>query len=69
MKIDSIKWHKSCLKNQINTLEKLYIKQNDLSEKIADSTKEIMFYSMQIESAERLKKEKFDRDKFLKKRK
>jgi len=69
MKINSIEWHKENLKNwkisNDNKQEQIKREQKNLEESI----ERWKFYELQISKAQILGKDRFDREKFLVKRK
>lgn len=63
----SIEWHKQCLTNHLASISKE--EEHLLREKarVQKNREQYNFYKLQIETAERSKKTKFDRDMYLKK--
>lgn len=67
-KIDTIAWHEENLKNMILSLKERTDTLIRLSNQADSLSKDIHFLSKQIQEAKNRGKEKFDRDRFLKKR-
>jgi hypothetical protein len=65
----SIQWHKECLKRQKNYIRLKTIAAIDVAKSIQRDLEEMRFYELQIQEARRLKKDGFNSEKFLKKRK
>jgi hypothetical protein len=69
MELFTIEWHEDCLKNQKLSLEHLRRKAERAIGDVERAKKGTEFYELQIETAKAQKKEKFDRDRFMIRRK
>jgi hypothetical protein len=63
--VQSIEWHEECLLNRRKSVELLKQELDRLLKRLHMAEAELSFRELQIEEAKRLKKTKFDADKFL----
>lgn len=67
--MESVEWHKNCLRNQKSYVQELKEELQRKADQVQSLEEGVVFYSLQIETAEKKKKLSFNRDLFLKKRK
>lgn len=61
----SIAWHKQCLRNRLDSIDRKRVELDRLAYDIEACERDVKFLAFQIEAAEKAGKDGFDQDKYL----
>ena len=64
----TIEWHENCLRNQAAYLLRIKGEQDRAKRELMEALARHQFYATQIEKAKQMKKDGFDRDRFMKRK-